>query len=122
MTGMSTFHFLNQHPALYAVAGNMDDWELAGELPSQRTVELNGFTVGMVHGWGERSSVPERAAGLFQGRVDIVCYGHTHRRDFSPRGGMVLVNPGSLSLFDGPSFAILTLKEGRKPECEFVEP
>ncbi len=53
---------------------------------------------------------------------DIVCYGHTHRKDFKCIDGIYLLNPGSTIYPRGgnnPTYAILHLSD--KVEVEFVE-
>ena len=119
-TGFGFWQRLCAHPRFLAVRGNCDqDARFAGELPPTLRFELEGFTIGAAHGWGDRPGVPARMAEAFGPQCDIVCYGHTHARDWSVRSGVQLLNPGSLG--DSPgSFARLVLERGREPECEFV--
>ena len=109
------------HPRFLAVRGNCDsDARLASELPMTLRFELEGVTIGAAHGWGDRPGVPKRMAEAFGPQCDLVCYGHTHRRDWSVTGGVRLLNPGSFG--DSPgSLARLTLVRGREPECEFID-
>jgi predicted phosphodiesterase len=54
--------------------------------------------------------------------ADIVCYGHTHIRDWRLRGRVRLLNPGSLfwpRSGDG-GLARLVLERGHEPQVEWV--
>jgi len=120
--GEQTWAFLNSHPRFYCVQGNCDLPPLRGALPALRELELEGFRLGMGHGWGPRSAVGDSMAGQFPD-VDIVCYGHTHIRDWRrTRGGGWLLNPGSLfwpRSGDG-GLARLILHRGQPTEVEWV--
>jgi putative phosphoesterase len=79
-----------------AVAGNMDTREVKATLPAKRVLELGGFRIGLVHGWGPPSGVPGRAVGAFAGEeVDLIVFGHTHQPGDLELEGMRLFNPGS---------------------------
>ncbi len=119
--GEETWAFLNTHPHFFAVQGNCDLPPLTGALPVLREVELNGFTIGMAHGWGPRSQVGATVAAQFDG-VDLVCYGHTHIRDWRMIGCTRLLNPGSVfwPRSGEGGLARLILEKGREPEAEWI--
>lgn len=122
MVGVSLYHALSRHPRFFAVRGNCDHFQLDHDLPATLSLELplasgRSFRIGMAHGWGERSTVWQRVVELFPGH-DLVCYGHTHRRDWSSRGGAQLLNPGSLS--EG-SLALVDLADDGSMSCRFVD-
>jgi uncharacterized protein len=120
--GEQTWSFLNSHPRFYSVQGNCDQPPLNGTLPLLRELELEGFRLGMGHGWGPRSKVGDAVADRFEG-VDIVCYGHTHIRDWRrSASGAWLLNPGSLFWSrSGPGgMARLCLEPGKNPELEWI--
>lgn len=121
LVGEETWAFLNAHHSFHAVLGNCDASILYGSVPILREVEAAGFRIGMAHGWGPRSRVAEAVAAEFL-NVDLICYGHTHIRDWSLRSGVWMLNPGSFSLpRDGMAgLALLTLKQGLPPEVEWV--
>lgn len=120
-TSFPVWEYLNvSHPAFHAVAGNSDEYALAAELKPWLALELEGLRIGLVHGWGDRPGTPKRVAEAFAG-YDLVCHGHTHRRDFSTTHGVLLLNPGSLSQGGGASLALLTLAPGQTPVCRFVD-
>lgn len=122
MVGESTWALFNCHPAFYAVQGNCDLPPLRGSLPVLREVEVAGWRIGMGHGWGPRSQVGDAVADQFHG-VDLVCYGHTHIRDWRKRSdGVWLLNPGSLfwpRSGDG-GLARLHLEAGQEPRVEWI--
>lgn len=79
---------------VYAVAGNMDGYLPARELPGRRVVELDGFRIGLIHGHGGPGGVEDRVFAEFD-EVDAICYGHTHVSANHFRDGVLLFNPGS---------------------------
>ena len=109
ITGRSTWSFLCQHPNFHAVAGNMDDWELARELPGRLTVKLDGLTVGLAHGNGLSGRPLSRAvAESFGPGYDLVCFGHTHVPEHATYAGAHVVNPGSLANHESaPTLALI---------------
>ena len=122
MVGASLYHFLSSHPHFYCVRGNCDHFVLDHDLPATRSLSLplpsgGVFSIGMAHGWGERSSVGLRVAELFFDH-DLVCYGHTHRRDWSIAGGSRLLNPGSC--MEG-SLAMVEVGDDGSMACRFVD-
>lgn len=121
IVGEETWAFLNAHHAFYAVLGNCDASILYGTVPILREVEAAGFRIGMAHGWGPRGHVAAAVAAEFQ-NVDLICYGHTHIRDWGFRDNVWMLNPGSFSLpRDGMAgLALLTLEQGHPPEVEWI--
>ncbi|NLV96509.1 MAG: metallophosphoesterase family protein [Desulfovibrionales bacterium] len=120
--GEETWAYLNSHPRFFAVQGNCDLPPLRGALPPQLELECAGFTLGMAHGWGPRSLVGETVAQLFSG-VHIVCYGHTHIRDWRKLSqGPWLLNPGSLFLprSGAAGMVRLYLQPKTLPEVEWI--
>lgn len=121
--GADTWAYLNSHPRFFAVQGNCDLPPLRGVLPAVRELNLHGFRVGMAHGWGARSRVWSTVADQFPD-ADIVCYGHTHIRDWRQLpSGMWILNPGSLfwPRAGAAGLALLTLELGQEPTLEWVD-
>ncbi len=79
----------------YGVAGNADPLSVARRLPSARLLDLGGFRVALIHGWGSVAGLEDRVLAAFPQAVDLLVYGHSHEGRSSHRGGTVLVNPGS---------------------------
>ncbi|MBW1741585.1 MAG: metallophosphoesterase family protein [Deltaproteobacteria bacterium] len=97
-----------------AVSGNMDARIVMNQLPSKKVIEIQGFRIGLTHGWGNPFGMPKKLVGAFD-KVDAIVYGHTHRPDNKIREGILFFNPGAF--FGGFPFArkrsvgILTLGE-----------
>lgn len=120
ITSVTTWSYFMQHENLIGVRGNCDwDPQLVDELEPMRTVTIGTLTVGVTHGWGPRPQVPVKVAQAFGPDLDLVCYGHTHKRDWSIVEGVQLLNPGSLGEFG--SLAIVTVGDDGRLDCEFVD-
>ena len=121
---------------MHAVCGNRDIYTLR-HLPVQVNLTFAGFKVGMVHGHGRlHNYLADKAHflvfGLQEDRfrkrvikalpgVDVMVFGHLHRRIYEWVEGVLLLNPGSACCPDGhagnpPSVAVLHLQ----PECQPV--
>lgn len=76
------------------VAGNMDSWELKHRMPAKLVLTVEGFTVGLIHGWGSPAGIEDRIIQEFDA-LDILVYGHTHAAVSHSRNGILYFNPGS---------------------------
>jgi putative phosphoesterase len=77
-----------------AVLGN-NDGELAGLLPEERLLTLEGFRLAMVHDSGARKGREARLRRRFP-TADLVVFGHSHMPvDVPGLEGQRLFNPGS---------------------------
>lgn len=85
--------FLENYP-LEAVSGNMDDIRIRTRLPHKRVVKVNGFRLGLIHGWGTRLDLETKVGQEFEG-VDAVVYGHSHRPVSHWKDDILYFNPGS---------------------------
>lgn len=86
-----------------AVKGNMDGFN--APLPLKETIRAEGFSIGLIHGWGSRHELEARLIPEFEG-IDVLCYGHTHTPANYIRDGILMFNPGSF--MDG-SVGVLTI-------------
>jgi hypothetical protein len=119
ITSPSVWSYFLQHPQFHYVRGNCDwDPALVDQLQPMQTIDIGGLTVGMTHGWGPRPQVPGKVAEAFAPDCDLVCYGHTHARDWSVRNGLRLCNPGSLG--ESGSLAHITVADDGSMDCRFV--
>lgn len=66
------------------------------------------YTVGLVNAWDGPPS-GERAASVFGGVLDAVVFGGTHESLTATDAGVLFVNPGSPSLADQTSVALLRI-------------
>ena len=81
-------------PPVHAVRGNVDSHQLVARLPLQRTVELEGVRIGMVHDAGPATGRLERMRGRFPDAQAVV-FGHSHIPLHEERDGFQIFNPGS---------------------------
>ena len=120
ITSPETWSYFMQHKSFLCVRGNCDwDQRLVDELEPMLTAKVGGLTLGVTHGWGPRSQVPVKVAQAFGPDYNLVCYGHTHRRDWSVVEGVQLCNPGSLG--ESGSLAVVTVGDDGSLACEFID-
>jgi uncharacterized protein len=81
-------------PPLLGVHGNMDEPALRELLPKERTVEVGGARIGIVHIAGPRAGRAARLRAHFPDANAIV-YGHTHIAELARDGDVWILNPGS---------------------------
>jgi putative phosphoesterase len=82
---------------VYAVAGNCD---YSTKYPKEAIIEVNGKKVFFTHGdlYGVKSSMNNIYYRAKELEADIVLFGHTHQQIIEEENGMILMNPGSISL------------------------
>ncbi|NDV19640.1 YfcE family phosphodiesterase [Pseudodesulfovibrio sp. JC047] len=120
ITSVAIWSYFMQHDNFVCVRGNCDwDPQFADLLKPMTSFERDGLSVGVTHGWGPRSHVPVTVAQAFGPEYDLVCYGHTHARDWSIVEGLQLVNPGSLG--ESGSLALISIATDGTMQCEFVD-
>jgi len=78
-----------------AVCGNMDPLSVRKQLPDRLIMEINGFRLGMMHGWGGNAENISEKIYRILGPVDCLIYGHTHYPDNRMNEGVLFFNPGS---------------------------
>jgi uncharacterized protein len=107
-----TLKDLQKIAPVIAVYGNMDDDNLKTLLPEKKVIEIEGFSVGIIHGWGPPKGIEKRVLGAFKD-VDIIIHGHSHIPHFEKNGDVYIFNPGSTSMNrDGTTtYGILELGE-----------
>ena len=79
---------------IQAVCGNMDSPAVRRQLPTQHTLQVGKFKIGLIHGWGGLQGIEERIRQEFD-EVDCIVYGHTHVASQATRGGILFFNPGA---------------------------
>lgn len=105
------------HPGqLYVVSGNCDFFTDA-DTPTELVLEMEGKKVLVTH--GHKYSVKDGLNTLYyKGQelgADIVLFGHTHNSQIVRVGGMVLLNPGSVSRprnTKRPTYGIIEISKG----------
>jgi len=77
-----------------AVFGNMDSLALKEELPEKLVLEVEGFKIGITHGFGSPQGLEERIRAKFS-KIDVLVYGHSHKPKNEIIDGTLFFNPGS---------------------------
>lgn len=85
---------LGEIAPVLAVTGNNDDAEVREIAPESLEFTVGTFRFALVHGHGGASARAE-AQRRFEGRVDMVVYGHSHIPMSERAGQTVMFNPGS---------------------------
>ena len=101
------------------------------DLPKELTVKIGAASILLTHyaptvkeGLGPWTP-DERLVELAKiARTDVVICGHTHMAFVRRAGGVLFVNPGTVGRNSGrtPTYAVLTLEEGRPPAAEIRTP
>jgi putative phosphoesterase len=82
-------------PPVHAVRGNVDDAWLQARLPLQRTLELGGVRIGMVHDAGAAAGRLARMRRRFPDEHAVI-FGHSHiPLHETAADGFQIFNPGS---------------------------
>ena len=91
-----------------SVRGNCDPWS---DIPLERVIEWNGHRILLLHGHTKNGKLALSYEALSK-QCGCVLFGHSHVASAERYRGILLVNPGSLSLprcGQKPSCALLTL-------------
>jgi len=79
---------------IYLVRGNLDPPQR--NVPQRRIIEIGGYRIGLIHGWGPPDGVAAKVFDVFRGdRLDCLVFGHSHLPCCERREGVLLFNPGS---------------------------
>jgi len=100
----------------HAVYGNMDMHDLKACLPQKDVIKINGFRIGLMHGYGPPTKLIDAVRGEFT-RVDAIVFGHSHVTVNEVIGKTLFFNPGTptdkvFAAFN--SFGILEIGESIK--------
>jgi putative phosphoesterase len=106
-----------------AVLGN-NDAELAGRLPEERLITVDGVRIGMVHDSGARKGRETRLRRRFP-TADVVVFGHSHIPvDAEGLDGQRLFHPGSPTVtrpaYRGLGFGRLRVDDGGLVDHELI--
>jgi putative phosphoesterase len=81
-------------PAVEAVHGNMDSVELCRRLPAEKTIDLEGASIGVLHDGGPAMGRLRRLRRRFPD-ANAVVFGHSHMPLHEREGDFQIFNPGS---------------------------
>ena len=109
---LDAYKDLQKIAPVIAVQGNMDSPELKALLPEKKKIEIQGYNLGLIHGWGPPKNLEQRVAKAFTD-VDIILFGHSHQPMATYIGEIFVFNPGSptMNMDSTGSFGILELGE-----------
>jgi len=89
--------FLSQKP-LHIVHGNMDNFDIKKKFPKKKILEVSGFRLGLIHGWGSPFGIEKRIRPEFND-VHAIIYGHSHRSANHIDKRVMFFNPGTATGF-----------------------
>lgn len=123
-TTLEAFQKIEKLNKLVAVRGNMDTNEVRKKLPSKQVINVEGVRIGIIHGWGDPHTLPDKVLKEFQGEnVRCIIFGHSHQAMNEERGGILLFNPGSptdMIYARFRSYGILEVDKGGEVKGEIV--
>jgi len=93
LVSMDIVDFLSQKP-FHVVRGNMDGGAIRDRFAEKEVIQVNGFRLGLIHGWGSPVGIEKRIRPEF-GKVHAIVYGHSHRSANHIRGDVLFFNPGT---------------------------
>lgn len=79
---------------VHAVSGNMCNTTTQQSLPTEKVVIVDGYSIGICHGAGNRLNIEDRVFEIFP-EVSCIIYGHTHTPVCHTIGKTLFINPGS---------------------------
>lgn len=94
IVSMKILDILSDFAKTEAVLGNMDAVELSSLLDTKKVLEISGFRIGVIHGWGSPDGITDRIRKQFED-VNAIIFGHTHNPLNEEKEGIIFFNPGS---------------------------
>jgi len=91
---MSVLEKLREIAPTHAVSGNMDTHEVKEALPQKDTINVGGFKIGLMHGYGPPAKVVDVVSKEFSG-MDVIVFGHSHTPFCERIKNTLFLNPGS---------------------------
>jgi putative phosphoesterase len=117
MTDLLAVDLLTEIAPVEAVAGNNDGDEIRTRFGRKKILTIDDVRIGLVHGDKGAHAAPRNALAAFADeRVDVICFGHSHRPLREQRDGLLMLNPGSPTdkrMNPRYSYATLRLDAGR---------
>ena len=121
--GLRVLHQLEQIAPVTAVSGNVDEGNVPPGVDEEKTIQLLGLRIFMVHILGN----PHRLARALQERIndlqpDVVVFGHSHKPLIEKHGRVLYFNPGSAGpkRFTLPRSLGLLRVHGGEPHGELI--
>jgi putative phosphoesterase len=93
---LKTLQELQKINRVIAVFGNMDSKKVKDQLPHREVLNVDHYKIGIIHGWGDPHTLPERVLEEFKlDNVNCVVFGHSHQVCNQTMDGILVFNPGS---------------------------
>lgn len=97
LVSVEVVDFLSLKP-IHVVQGNMDNEDVKERFPLKKLIEVMGFRLGLIHGWGSPFGIEKRVRSEFDD-VHAIIYGHSHRPANHIDKGVMFFNPGTATGF-----------------------
>ena len=112
IVSVPTLEMLRELAEIVAVYGNVCLPELRLKLHRREIVEVDGIRIGVLHGDGSYSANHAAQAAFPDEDLDVVAFGHSHRRLKETFNDRLLLNPGSVCQprGEGRSHAIVSTR------------
>ncbi len=122
ITDMSVIESLKKFGEVYFVAGNMDPAGIHRNHGEKKIIEINGFRIGLIHGWGAKEGLSFKVRQEFiPGSVDCIVFGHSHLPYNRIEDDVLMFNPGSATdKRFSPNRAIGLLHIGKEIRGELI--
>ncbi len=101
-------------PKVLAVSGNMDQKEVTKIYPSKQIVEIAGFKIGLMHGYGAPINLINILKDAFKNDAcNVIIFGHSHKAMNENIQGVLFFNPGSATDFlcEANSYGIIEINK-----------
>ena len=96
LTDLLAVDLLAEIAPVDAVAGNNDDDAIRARFGRKKILAIDDVRIGRIHGDAGAHAAPRNAFDAFADeRVDVICFGHSHRPLREERGALLMLNPGS---------------------------
>lgn len=89
------YFFKSYNKDLFCVYGNMDDIFLKNNLKEKIVFQLSKFQIGIIHGHQTGFAYPEKLISVFNKKIDLLIYGHSHKKDNRLIDNIRVINPGA---------------------------
>jgi putative phosphoesterase len=93
---LQVYYQLQKLAPVTAISGNIDEGNLPLDFESQRTIELYGVRIFMIHILGNPLRLkPATGDQIARLQPDVVVFGHSHQPFMQQLGSVLFFNPGS---------------------------
>lgn len=94
-TSQSAEYTLSSFKDFRGVCGNCDDAILSNRLKEKEILYIEGYSIGICHGFGKKKSIDNALYNFKDENIDILVFGHSHQPLIQTIGKILVLNPGS---------------------------